>query len=101
MQFTKTVVALTVACASATAAQSCSPNNPTTTPCPPDFTCQALLGSMKGEGTSAQHLVLGAGIPTFSFVPAGSPLVCRFQHAKALAAGQQIPLTLASHPGLA
>merc|ERR1712230_201229 len=51
MQFTKTVVALTVACASATWAQSCSPNNPTTTPCPPDFTCQALLGSMKGEGT--------------------------------------------------
>jgi len=49
----------------------------------------------------AQHLVLGAGIPTFSFVPAGSPLVCRFQHAKALAAGQQVPLTLASHPGLA
>ena len=49
----------------------------------------------------AQHLVLGAGKPTFSFVPAGSPLVCRFQHAKALAAGQQVPLTLASHPGLA
>ena len=49
----------------------------------------------------AQHLVLGAGKPTFSFVPAESPLVCRFQHAKALAAGQQVPLTLASHPGLA
>ena len=38
--------------------------------------------------------------PTFSFVPAGSPLVCRFQHAKALAAGQQVA-PLASHPGLA
>ena len=49
----------------------------------------------------AQHLVLGAGKPTFSFVPAGSPLVCRFQQAAALAAGQQVPLTLASHPGLA
>ena len=49
----------------------------------------------------AQHLVLGAGKPCFSFVPEGSPLVCRFQHAAALAAGQQVPLTLASHPGLA
>ena len=49
----------------------------------------------------AQHLVLGASKPTFSFVPAGSPLVCRFQQAAALAAGQQVPLTLASHPGLA
>merc|ERR1711939_1035119 len=33
------------------APQKCNPNNPTTTPCPPDFTCQALLGNTNGEGT--------------------------------------------------
>ena len=49
----------------------------------------------------AQHLVLGGQQPTFSFVPAESPLVCRFQRAEALAAGKKVPLRLASHPGLA
>ena len=49
----------------------------------------------------AQHLVLGGQQPTFSFVPAESPLVCRFRRAEALAAGKKVPLRLASHPGLA
>ena len=49
----------------------------------------------------AQHLVLGGQQPFFSFVPAESPLACRFQRAEALAAGKKVPLRLASHPGLA
>ena len=31
--------------------QKCSPNNPTTTPCPSGTTCKAMLGNTTGKGT--------------------------------------------------
>ena len=76
--------------------------------CHPDHTRKAPGGRsfvVNPDGTIspkfAQHLVLGGQQPTFSFVPAESPLVCRFRRAEALAAGKKVPLRLASHPGLA
>ena len=50
----------------------------------------------------ASHLVLGAGKPTFCFVPSSSPNRCVFERAVDLVRGSTpVPLTLSSHPGLA
>ena len=49
----------------------------------------------------AQHLVLGASKPSFCFVHSSSPNKCVFEHAHGLMNGSTVPLTLASHPGLA
>lgn len=49
----------------------------------------------------AQHLVLGASMPRFSFVQSSSPNKCVFEHTQSLINGGRVPLTLASHPGLA
>ena len=54
MQFTKNTSCLLVALVllgSASAQQSCSPNNPTTTTCPTGTTCHAMVGNTNGEGT--------------------------------------------------